>query len=206
MVLEGVLHADQMVEEGPVSEYHGLYEHYGAGYVVAFSHLTRRRDAMLQVIQPGYYPEHIWIGAEAIAAGLCRALRDSIPGLTAVAITPGGAGRLHAVLAVRSPADARAAIEATWATVNLVKQVTVVDDDVDPWDGTQVELSLATRMRADRDLIVVPGMPSNRSDPQARNGVVPKLGIDATRKDGDRGDWTPAAPPAHVMEKVRRKT
>ena len=206
MVLEGVLHADQAVEEGPVSEYHGLYERYGAGYVVELSHLTRRRDAMLQVIQPGYHPEHIWIGAEAIAAGLCRALRDSIPGLTAVAITPGGAGRLHAVLAVRSPADARAAIEATWATVNLVKQVTVVDDDVDPWDGTQVELSLATRMRADRDLIVVPGMPSNRSDPQARNGVVPKLGIDATRKDGDRGDWTPAAPPAHVMEKVRRKT
>ncbi|MGH8668096.1 MAG: hypothetical protein ACREUH_02600, partial [Burkholderiales bacterium] len=97
-----------------------------------------------------------------------------------------------------------AAIEATWATVNLVKQVTVVDDDVDPWDGARVELALATCMRADRDLVVVPGMPSNRSDPQARDGMVPKLGIDATRKEGDRGDWKPAEPPKAVLDKIRR--
>ena len=206
LVLEGVLHADETVEEGPVSEYHGLYERYGAGYVVEFSLLTRRRDALLQVIQPGYHPEHVWIGAEAIAAGLLCRLRDSIKTLSSVAITAGGAGRLHAVIALQDPApgEARAAIEAAWATVHLVKQVTVVDDDVDPWDGTRVELALATRMRADRDLIVEPAMPSNRSDPQARNGLVPKLGIDATRKAGDRGDWTPAEPPKAVLEKIRR--
>jgi 3-polyprenyl-4-hydroxybenzoate decarboxylase len=57
-------------------------------------------------------------------------------------------------------------------------------------------------MRADRDLLVEPAMPSNRSDPQARAGKVPKLGIDATRKVGDR-DWTPANPPDWAMRKVR---
>ncbi|MGH8667610.1 MAG: UbiD family decarboxylase domain-containing protein, partial [Burkholderiales bacterium] len=88
LVLEGVLHPGETVEEGPVSEYHGLYERYGAGYVVEFGHLTRRRNAMLQVIQPGYHPEHVWIGAEAIAAGLLGNLKSSIFGLKAIAITP----------------------------------------------------------------------------------------------------------------------
>jgi 2,5-furandicarboxylate decarboxylase 1 len=196
MVLEGMLRTDETVEEGLVSEYHGLYENYGAGYVVEFSHLTRRRDAMLQVVQPGYHPEHVWVGAEAIAAGLASTLA------TPVAITPGGAGRLHAVV-VSKGGDARELIRKVWDTVHLVKHVTVVDSDVDPWDATRVELALATSMRADRDLLIEPAMPSNRSDPQARGGKVPKLGIDATRKAGDR-DWTAAAPPLAVLEKVRK--
>ena len=197
IVLEGVLHSDQTIDEGPVSEYHGMYENYGRGYVVEFNRLTRRRDAMLQVIQPGYYPEHVWIGGEAIAAGLARRLGAR------VAVTPGGAGRLHAVIATKD--EARNAIHATWSAVNLIKMVTVVDEDVDPWDPVQVELAIATRMRAERDIVVMPAMPSNRSDPLARNGMVGKLGIDATRKSGDRADWRPAEPPAAVLERVRRR-
>lgn len=203
MVLEGVLHADETVEEGLVSEYHGMYENYGRGYVVELSHLTRRRDAMLQVIQPGYYPEHVWIGGEAIAAGLMHSLRATVPGLAAVAVPPGGAGRLHAVLAIDG-GDARHAMFAAWTAVNLIKHVTVVDADVDPWDAAQVELAIATRMRVERDVVIVPGMPSNRSEPLERDGMVAKLGIDATRKPGER-DWTEAHPPREVLERVRRR-
>lgn len=200
MVLEGILIIGERIEEGPVSEYHGMYERYGAGYVVEFSHLTRRRDAMLQVIQPGYSPEHVWIGGEAIAASLARRLRHS--GVSAVAVTPGGAGRLHAVLAAGG--DARAAMFAAWSAVKLIKHVTVVDEDVDPWDSLQVELAVATRMRAERDVVLVPAAPTSRSDPLARHAMVDKLGIDATRKSADR-DWTEAQPPAAVMERVRRQ-
>ena len=92
-----------------------------------------------------------------------------------------------------------------WSAVNLIKMVTVVDEDVDPWDPVQVELAIATRMRAERDVLVVPSMPSNRSDPLARNGMVGKLGIDATRKPDDRADWRRAEPPAEVLERVRRR-
>lgn len=204
MVLEGLLKTGQPIEEGPVSEYHGMYENYGRGYVVEFSLLTRRRDAMLQVIQPGYYPEHVWIGGEAIAAGLARDLRSTVPGLTQVAITPGGAGRLHAVMAAKDWGDTKQAMSAAWNSVNLVKQVTLVDDDVDPWDATQVELAIATRMRAERDLVVVPAAPTGRSQPLAHDGRVAKLGIDATRKTGER-DWIRAEPPAAVLERVRRR-
>ena len=202
IVLEGGIDAGTPVAEGPVSEYHGMYEDYGPGLLAEFSRMTRRRDAMLQVIQPGYHPEHVWIGGEAIAASLAHRLRDAFPGLRAVAITPGGAGRLHAVVSLEAPdaGDARRVMRAVWDAVSLVKLVTVVDADVDAWDPLQVELALATRMRAERDLLIEPGGKTGRSDPLEDGGRIGKLGIDATRKAGDRGDWRNAAPPAEVLQ------
>ena len=85
-VLEGKLDAGEPCEEGLVSEYHGMYEAYGAGIVAAFSHVTRRRDAIFQVILPGYHPEHCLLGGVAIAAGLARAARGAVPGLSDVAV------------------------------------------------------------------------------------------------------------------------
>ena len=201
MVLEGEIDANAAIEEGPVSEYHGMYENYGAGLSVEFSRLTRRKDAMLQVIQPGYYPEHVWIGAEAIAASLASRLSKEFS-LGAVAITPGGAGRLHAVVSLKEGGEARRVMQALWSAVRLVKLITVVDEDIDPWDPQQVEWALATRMRAERDLTIVPSAATSRSDPIESGGSVGKLGIDATRKSGDRDDWRLAQPPAEVMRKI----
>jgi 4-hydroxy-3-polyprenylbenzoate decarboxylase len=205
IVLEGTLDPSELVEEGDVSEYHGLYEHYGLGYVVTFDRLTRRRDALFQVIQPGLHPEHALIGGIAIAAGLARQARQSVASVHEVAVGLGGFGRLNAVVSLKEPrpGDARKAMFAIWATVNLVKQVTVVDDDVDCWDQRQVEWAVATRMKADRDLVVVPGVRTDRSEPLEDSGVIAKLGIDATRRVADRPDWRRAAPPQEVVDKVR---
>jgi 4-hydroxy-3-polyprenylbenzoate decarboxylase len=203
IVLEGELDAATAVAEGPVSEYHGLYEDYGPGMEVRFARMTSRRDAMLQVIQPGYYPEHVWIGGEAIAASLARRLRASFGNLHEVAVTPGGAGRLHAVIALRERGEPRELMQAAWSAIRLIKRVTVVDADIDPWDPVQVEWAQATRMRPERDLVVVPAAATSRSDPLADAGRVGKLGMDATRKAGDRADWRPAAPPDAVMRRIR---
>ena len=205
IVLEGVLDPDEMIEEGPVSEFHGMYERYGAGYVVRFSAMTRRRDAIFQCVLPGYAAEHVLLGAEAIAAGLARHLRGAVTSLKEIAVTTGGAGRLHAVVSLDHPRPgaARKAIFAIWGAVNLIKQVTVVDGDVDPWDPVAVEHAVATRMRPERDLIVVSGVQADRAEPLESGGTVGKLGIDATIHDSDRADWTPARPPVEVLARIR---
>jgi 2,5-furandicarboxylate decarboxylase 1 len=100
---------------------------------------------------------------------------------------------------------AREVMTAVWNSVSLVKKVTIVDDDIDPWDPVRVEWAIATRMKADRDLVVVAGARTDRSEPLKSGGTVAKLGIDATRKAADREDWTRAAPPAEVTEKVRAR-
>ena len=205
IVLEGTLDPADLVEEGTVSEFHGLYEQYGPGQAVTFHRLTRRRDAIFQAIQPGFHPEHVLIGGVAIAAGLARHAQATVPSLHEVAVGMGGAGRLHAVVSLKDkrPGDARKAMFAIWGAVNLVKQITVVDDDIDCRDPLQVEWAVATRMKADRDLVVVPCVRADRSEPLEQDGLIAKLGIDATQRPGDRPDWSRAAPPQAVVDKIR---
>ena len=206
IVLEGMIDLDEKHEEGPVSEFHGLYENYGAGAVATFRRLTRRHDAMYQVIQPGYHPEHSLIGGVAIAAGLSRRLQQSGFPVRQVAVGHGGCGRLDAVVSVRSPHPlADEIMKAVWDSVSLIKNVTVVDDDIDPWDLARVEWAKATRMKSDRDLYVVPEARTDRSEPLKSDGTVAKLGIDATCNGEDREDWTLASPPAEATEKVRAR-
>ena len=204
-VLEGVLDAGDVVEEGPVSEFHGMYETYGAGIVATFSHLTRRHDALFQVILPGYHHEHCLIGGVAIAAGLARAVHSSVSSLKEVAVGLGGAGRLHAVVTLSAPRadDARQAIAAVFAAVSLIKQVIIVDDDIDPWDPVAVEWALATRMQPQRDFVTIPDARADRAEPLEKDGTVTKLGIDATRRAGDRPDWRRARPPEAALERAR---
>ena len=204
-VLEGTLDAGEPFTEGPVSEFHGMYENYGVGIVATFTRLTRRHDAIFQVVLPGYHPEHCLLGGVAIAAGLFRVVRNAVPSVSEVAVGVGGAGRLHAVVSLRTPraGEARKAMFAVWAAVNLIKQVTIVDDDIDPWNAVEVEWATATRMKPDRDFVIVPAVRADRSEPLDQDGTITKLGIDATCRQGDRPDWTLARPPGAALKRAR---
>ncbi|MFL9826690.1 UbiD family decarboxylase [Rhodoplanes sp. SY1] len=205
IVIEGEIDTAQSVEEGPVSEYHGMYERYGAGWIVEVKAITRRADAMLQVVEPGYHVEHVLLGGVSIAAGLQSHLKAFMPAVAGVAVGMGGCGRLSAVVSLsadKRPGDARKTILGALAAVNLVKQVTVVDDDLDPWDDAAVQWAVTTRLRAERDIVVVPGLRTDRSEPMKLGGTITKLGFDATRSDDDRDDWTRALPPADAYTRV----
>lgn len=205
IVLEGTIDQSETVEEGPVSEYHGMYVRYKRGPVVTFHHLSRRHDAMFQAVQPGFHPEHLLIGAVGIGATTGRAVGAVVPSFERLIVTEAGCGRFSAIIVLREPlpGDAKKAMFAAWASVNLLKNLVVVDADIDPLDPVQVDWAINTRTRFERDLVVVPGVRADRSDPMAVEGLIAKLGIDATETAGDREDWTIAAPPRQVLERVR---
>jgi len=208
IVLEGRLDYGELVHEGLVSEFHGMYEDYGSGPVVTFQRMTMRRDAIYQAIEPGRHREHLLLGGVAIAAGLMAQLRRVVPAVRAVAVPEGGAGRLTAVVSLdpaARPGSAQRAMFAVWASVSLIRTVTVVDADVDPWDHEQVEWARTAYARPDRDLLVAPGGAADRAEPLELHGRVAKLGIDATRKRADRGDHRDAAPPAEAIAAARRR-
>jgi 2,5-furandicarboxylate decarboxylase 1 len=208
IVLEGRLDYGELVPEGLVSEFHGMYEDYGSGPVVTFQRLTMRRGAIYQAIEPGRHREHLLLGGVAIAAGLMAELRRVVPAVRAVAVPEGGAGRLSTVVALdpsARPGSAQRAMFAVWASVSLIRTVTVVDDDVDPWDHEQVEWARTAYARPDRDLLIVPGGAADRAEPLELRGRVAKLGIDATRKQADRADHRSAAPPADAIAAARQR-
>ncbi len=208
IVLEGRLDPGERVKEGLVSEFHGMYEDYGSGSVVTFDRMTTRRDPIYQAIEPGRYREHLLLGGTAIAAGLTAELRRVIPAVREVAVPEGGAGRLAAVVSLEAgarPGSAQRAMFAVWASVSLIRTVTVVDGDIDPWDHVEVEWARTCFARPDRDLLIAPGGAADRAEPLELRGTVAKLGIDATRKAADRADHRVAAPPAAALERARRR-
>ena len=210
IVLEGVLDPTDRIEEGPVSEFPGFHVQYGAGQAVRVRAVSHRRDAIYQAILPGYAPEHCLLGGIAIGATSCRALRRVMSNVQRVFITDGGMGRLHAIITMHrpQPGEARRAITLAMGQVNLLKLVIIVDDDIDPEDWTQVEWALATRMRAERDIVVFPGARADRCEPLEENLTVTKVGIVATTLPGDGdpgGRFQLARPPHEVLERVQRE-
>jgi 4-hydroxy-3-polyprenylbenzoate decarboxylase len=206
IVLEGTIDARQPLEEGFVSEYHGMYENYGPGFRAVFSVLTHARDAIYQAIEPGYHREHIYLGALPIAAGLRSAISAVVPNVRDVAVTEAGGGRTDIVVQLEAarPGQARRAIFAAFAAVSLVKRVTVVDSDIDPWDAVAVDWARVNRMKLERDLLLVPHAGTDRSEPMEDGGLVTKAGFDATAKAGDRAEGTERALPPRAHRDAAR--
>jgi len=210
IVLEGRLKPDELIEEGPVSEFPGFYVSYGPGMAAEIGCVTHPGDAIYQAILPGYAAEQCLLGAVAIETTLTRDLQRSIPAVRRVVVTVGGMGRLHAVIAMHRPrpGEGKRAILLAMGLVNLLKLVTVVEDDVDPEDPRQVEWSLAARFRGDEDLVVLPGVKADRCDPVHEGLTVTKVGMVAATRPGDgtrdsRSEF--AAPPKDVVERIRAR-
>jgi 4-hydroxy-3-polyprenylbenzoate decarboxylase len=49
---------------------------------------------------------------------------------------------------------------------------------------------------------VIPSVRADRSEPLEQGGTITKLGIDATRRDGDRADWDRARPPEAALARA----
>jgi 2,5-furandicarboxylate decarboxylase 1 len=94
---------------------------------------------------------------------------------------------------------------AVWAALSIVRWVTVVGEDVDPWDEAQVEWARMCFVRADADLLVVPELNTDRSDPlEQGDGTVAKLGMDATPKRVKGLGSLRALPPEAAIQAARR--
>ena len=113
-------------------------------------------------------------------------LREAGVQVTAVNVTPGGCCHWHAAIAIKKhPGDGKNAILAALSVADM-KHVVVVDDDIDVFDGTEVEWAIATRVQADRDVLVISDARSKPLDPSLpppMHGHIPttaKCGVDAT--------------------------
>lgn len=191
IVLECALVPGERREEGPFAEFTGNYGPRTAAPVLKVQAITRRADAICQGLVAFTAEHHNLLGMPYEPVVL-RTLRDVLPQTVAVSITTGGCGKFHAVVAIRKrhAGDGKDAIIAGLHAVRDIKLVTVVDDDVDPFDPKDVEWAMATRFQADRDLVVLSGAMGNQLDPSTRSAgaITAKMGIDATKPlDGGAG-------------------
>jgi len=182
IVIEGRVLPKVRELEGPFGEFPQYYSEPAKRHVIEVTAVTQRKDAIFHTIVGGGL-EHLLLGGIPREATLLAHLRRSFPNVQDVHLAPGGVCRYHLYvkIAKRQEGEAKNVMMGAFAGHYDVKQVIVVDEDVDIHNPTEVEWAVATRFQADRDLVIVPESQGSRLDPSTRNGVGAKMGMDATK-------------------------
>ncbi|AOQ22908.1 Phenolic acid decarboxylase subunit C [Moorella thermoacetica] len=181
IVLEGRLLPGVREVEGPFGEYPKYYGPASPKPVIELTAMTSRRDPIYQTIVPATR-EHLLLGAIPREGGLLQIIRNTVPNVKAIHLTPGGTCRYHVVISIdkQNEGEAKNAIFAAFSSSQEIKHVVVVDKDVDIFDPEDVEWAIATRCQAGRDVFIVERALGNKLDPSSDNGLSDKMGIDAT--------------------------
>jgi 2,5-furandicarboxylate decarboxylase 1 len=216
LIIEGYFDEKGYVEqEGPYGEFWGFYGPVHADPVFHVTAITSRRDVLHQtVLHSGRFlsrSESTNLVAIITEMAAWRALGAAGIEPVAVQAMPGTNGGAHMRLSLKrgSPGQARLAISAIFS-LRRVKHVFVVDEDVDIFSDEEMEWTMSTRFRADRDLMVADHCPAFYADPVAdKDGMVAKMGFDLTAPYGgpdgieQRRPRAAASSPARRWESVR---
>jgi 2,5-furandicarboxylate decarboxylase 1 len=182
IVIEGRVLPRVREPEGPFGEFPQYYSEPGNRHVIEVDLVAHRKGAIFHTIVGGGL-EHLMLGAIPREATLLAHLRRTFPNVRDVHLSRGGVCRYHLIvqIAKRQEGEAKNVMLGAFAGHYDVKQVIVVDEDVNIHDPPEVEWAVATRFQADRDLVVIAESQGSSLDPSARNGVGAKMGLDATK-------------------------
>jgi UbiD family decarboxylase len=204
-VIEGYFDARGHVEpEGPYGEFLGYYGALKRNPVFHLTAVTRRRDALFQTATIGgrhmSRTDTAMLTAVRAEVIIWQALATAVREPVAVFATASSGGSFNVRIALRQrvPGEARNAIAACFGALANVKNVFVVDPDIDISSDEQMDWALATRFQPDRDLVVMSGLRTLPLDPSLTSGRVgAKAGYDLTWPfgSGDRMETRVPEPP-----------
>jgi 2,5-furandicarboxylate decarboxylase 1 len=183
IAIEGVILPHIRALEGPFGEFPKYYT--GAGMVPVFQiHcITHRRKPIYETNDPSGL-ENIVLGGVPREASILERIKLNFPNVIDVRLTSGGLGRFHLVVQMKKSqlGEAKNVIGCAFGCHYDIKQVIVVDDDINIDDPLQIEWAVATRFQADRDLVVIDRGLGSKLDPSAKkHALSSKVGFDATK-------------------------
>ena len=182
IVIEGRILPKVREPEGPFGEFPQYYGPRADREVIQVDAITHRKNAIFHTIVGGGV-EHLLLGGIPREATLLEHLQRSFPSVHDVRLTRGGTCRYHLAVKIdkKSQGEPKNIIMGAFGGHYDIKQVVVVDLDVNIDNETEIEWAIATRFQADRDLVVVSGAQGSKLDPSSDNGISAKMGIDATK-------------------------
>jgi UbiD family decarboxylase len=180
-ILEGRL-TKETAEEGPFVDAVRTYDIVRREPVLVVDRIYHVDRPIFHIIVGGLDEHFMFMGMPREPA-IYQAVSRAVPHVKAVRLTEGGCAWLHGIVSIRKQhqGDAKNAIMAAFGAHTSMKQVTVVDEDIDVYDDRDVEWAVATRFQADRGLVVLHGVRGSSIDPSAKDGFTSKVGIDATK-------------------------
>ncbi len=182
IVLEGYIDPKERVDEGPFVDITGTYDVVRKEPVIHITRIIHRKDPIYHGILPAG-PEHLLMMGVPYEPRIYRAVGE-VTTVKNVVLTEGGCCYLHAVVQIekQTEGDAKNAIMAAFAAHTSLKHVVIVDEDINIFDPNDVEFAIATRVKGDMDILIVPNVRGSSLDPRgAPDGTTTKAGIDATK-------------------------
>ncbi len=183
IVIEGHIRPAQRAPEGPLAEFHGYHGEMWDSPTLEVSAISFRNDPIYQTIIPGWY-EHIYIGNILPREPLLRKHIRHIDPKADVIIPPYGNGFMAVIQIDRdNPGTPKNLAMAAMAAHINIRNVVVVDRDVNMHESSEVLWAITNRVHWGRDVFQIDEAQGHEMDPTAdKRGISTKVGIDATYK------------------------
>lgn len=184
IILEGKISVTETTAEGPFVDLTDTYDIIRDQPIITLSkmHIKKDNPCYHAILPAGF--EHKLLQGLPQEPRIYKSVKNAVPTVETVALTEGGCCWLHAVISInkQTEGDGKNAIMAALSAHPSLKHAVVVDTDVNVFDPQDVEYAIATRVKADRDIMIVPNVRGSSLDPVAESdGTTTKLGVDATK-------------------------
>lgn len=184
IILEGKISVTEKVLEGPFVDLTDTYDIIREQPVITLDkmHIKKDNPKYHAIIPAGF--EHKLLQGLPQEPRIYKAVKNAVPTVENVVLTEGGCCWLDAVISIskQTEGDGKNAIMAALSAHPSLKHCVVVDTDVDIFDAQDVEYAIATRVKGDRDIMIVPNVRGSSLDPVAESdGTTTKIGVDATK-------------------------
>ena len=184
IILEGKISVTETVAEGPFVDLTDTYDIIRDQPIINLEkmHIKKDNPAYHAIVPAGF--EHKLLQGLPQEPRIYKAVKNAVPTVENVVLTEGGCCWLHAVVSInkQTEGDGKNAIMAALSAHPSLKHCVAVDTDVNIFDAEDVEYAIATRVKGDRDIMIVPNVRGSSLDPVAESdGITTKIGVDATK-------------------------
>lgn len=184
IILEGKISVTETVAEGPFVDLTDTYDIIRDQPIINLEKMHIKKDnPYYHAIVPAGF-EHKLLQGLPQEPRIYKAVKNAVPTVENVVLTEGGCCWLHAVVSInkQTEGDGKNAIMAALSAHPSLKHCVAVDTDVNIFDAEDVEYAIATRVKGDRDIMIVPNVRGSSLDPVAESdGTTTKIGVDATK-------------------------
>jgi UbiD family decarboxylase len=182
-VLLGTIDVHDRRKEGPFVDITGTYDAVREEPIISFEDmLIPSNGVIFQALLPAGREHKLFMGMPQEIKIILNLKRIGIE-VNKINLTDGGCAYFHCIVSIKKKDndDGLKVIKEVFNVAHSIKLVTVVDDDINPFDYGMVEWALATRFQANRGLEVIHNQRGSSLDPSSsKTAITSKVGIDAT--------------------------
>ena len=188
IVLEGVIEANEVADEGPYGDHTGYYNEVEKFPVFTVKRITHRKDPIYHSTYTGRPPDEPAMLGVALNEVFVPLLQKQYPEISDFYLPPEGCSYRMALVSIKKQyaGHAKRVMMGVWSFLRqfmYTKFVVVVDDDVDIRKWEDVIWAITTRMDPSRDTVIIENTPIDYLDfASPVSGLGSKMGLDATNK------------------------